>query len=83
MAWPPESFAAPDEPFVIGVLGSEEFAAQLEEAVRNERLDTHPLLVRRFRSVEEIQDCRILYIERSQGAVLDQIRAAAGSSAPR
>ncbi len=37
VAWPADSFASPTEPFVIGVLGGEAFAAQLEEAVRDEK----------------------------------------------
>jgi hypothetical protein len=67
VAWPAESFAAPGEPFVIGVLGSEELAAQVEQAVRGEQVDSHPLVVRRYQSVDDIQDSRILYIERSRG----------------
>ncbi len=73
VAWPQNSFATPAEPFVIGVLGGDAFAAELEEAVRDERVDTHPLVVRRLRSAADIADCRILYIDRSQGADLDRI----------
>lgn len=74
VAWPPESFADPAEPFTIGVLGSKAFAEHLEEAVRDERVDKHPLQVRHFRGVEEIGDCRILYIERAQDDKLAQLR---------
>ncbi len=42
VAWPQNSFATPSEPFAIGVLGGDAFAAELEEAVRDERVDTHP-----------------------------------------
>jgi hypothetical protein len=79
VAWPAESFSAPDEPFVIGVLGSAEFAAHLQEAIRDESLDTHPMVVRRFRTVEEIEDCRILYMEHTQEDVLAQIHPAPGT----
>jgi uncharacterized protein DUF4154 len=74
--WPPQAFSAPDEPFVIGILGSDPFGARLDEAVRGERIDQHPLLVRRFRNLGEIGDCRILYIDRSESAQLPQILAA-------
>ncbi len=74
--WPPQAFTAPDEPFVIGILGSDPFGARLDEAVRGERIDQHPLLVRRFRNLGEIGDCRILYIDRSENAKLQQILAA-------
>ncbi len=73
VAWPPESFTNPTEPFVIAVLGGEAIAAHLEEAVRDERLDAHPLVVRRLRSGEEIPECRILYIDRGQGGQLERI----------
>ena len=74
--WPASAYTAPTEPFVIGVLGSDALAAQLNEAVRGERIDAHPLLVRQFRSVEEIVPCRILFIGQSEGAQLDRILAA-------
>ncbi len=75
VGWPPESFATATEPFVIGVLGGDAFAAVLEEAVRDERLDAHPLVVKRLRGPEDIQDCRILYIDRSLSGDLERILA--------
>src|SRR5438552_8994368 len=39
--WPPQAFAVPTEPFVIGVLGSDAFGDRLDEAVRGEKLDQH------------------------------------------
>lgn len=75
VAWPPDSFSSPTEPFSICVLGADTFTAQLQEAVRDERLDTHPLEVRQFHHIEEIRDCKILYIGSSWGADLDRILA--------
>lgn len=75
VAWPPESFATTTEPFVIGVLGGDAMAAQLEEAVRGERVEMHPLVVRRLRRIEEARDCRILYIDRSQRGQLRDVLA--------
>jgi hypothetical protein len=74
--WPPQTFAAPNEPFVIGILGSDPFGARLDEAVRGEQINQHPLVVRRLRDLGEIGDCRILYIDRSESARLQQILAA-------
>lgn len=71
--WPPGAFDAPTAPFVIGVLGGEALAAQLEMAVRGERVAQHPLQVRRVGSAGDIGDCHILYIDKSQGAQLDGI----------
>jgi YfiR/HmsC-like len=73
--WPADTFASPTEPFVIGVLGSEALVAQLNEAVRGERIDTHPLLVRHFRSIDEIVPCQILFIAQAEGAQLQRVLA--------
>jgi hypothetical protein len=75
VAWSPESFATPAEPFVIAVLGGDAIADQLVEVVRDERVDAHPLVVRRVRSAEEIPPCQILYVDRSQGAQLERVLA--------
>jgi hypothetical protein len=74
--WPAQSFTAPNEPFVIGVLGSDPFGARLDEAVRGEHVTEHPLIVRRFRSIDEIEDCQILFIDRSEVGQLGRIVAA-------
>lgn len=74
--WPPQAFTAPDAPFVIGILGDDPFGARLDEAVRGEQIDQHPLSVRRFRTLGDIGDCQILFIGRSEGAQLPQVLAA-------
>ncbi len=71
--WPPEQQAASNTPFVIGLLGADELAGHLEEAVRGEQVDGHPLQVRRYRSVEEVDDCRILFIGRGHQAQLGRV----------
>jgi hypothetical protein len=74
--WPQETFVAQDKPFVIGVLGSDPFGARLDEAVKGEAVNERPLVIRRFHRVDEVDDCQILYIDRSQSAQLPQILAA-------
>jgi hypothetical protein len=74
--WPPQTVVAPTEPFVIGVLGSDPLGAQLDEAVRGEQLNGHPLVVRRFRDPAEIDTCQILFIDRSESSRLGPILAA-------
>jgi YfiR/HmsC-like len=74
--WPAQAFAAPNDPFVIGILGSDPFGARLDEAVRNEQVNGHPLTVRRFRTLAEIENCQILFVDRSETARLGQILAA-------
>jgi len=71
--WPASAFAGADAPLVIGVLGEDPFGAQLEETVRGEIVGHRPILVRRFREVEEIDTCHILFISSSETGRLDHI----------
>ncbi|MDQ2639766.1 MAG: YfiR family protein [Pseudomonadota bacterium] len=72
--WPPEQ-AAPSSPFTICLLGADDLADHLEDAVRGEQVDGRPLQVRRYRSVEEVGDCRILYIGRALQGQLGRVLA--------
>ena len=76
--WPPQTFAAPGDPFVIGIVGTDPFGARLDEAVHNEQINGHVLTVRRFRNISEldIDNCQILFIDRSEIARLGQILTA-------
>jgi len=73
--WPPAAFAAPETPLVIGVLGEDPFGAQLDEAVRDEKMRGRPLVVRRYGRVEEIGECHVLFIGRSEASRLGNIVA--------
>ncbi|HUS11550.1 MAG TPA: YfiR family protein [Pyrinomonadaceae bacterium] len=73
--WPPSAFPQSQTPLVIGVLGQDPFGAYLDETVRGERVNNRPLTVRRYRRVEEIQTCHVLFISRSEADRMDQILA--------
>jgi hypothetical protein len=74
--WPAQAFATPTDPFVIGIVGTDPFGTRLDEAVRNEHIDGHPLTVRRFRTAADVENCQILFIDRSEIARLGQILTA-------
>jgi hypothetical protein len=73
--WPPPAFAEAGSPLVIGVLGRDPFGAGLDEIVRGETVNGRPLEVRRFRRVEDVDVCHILYIDATEKARLDAILA--------
>lgn len=73
--WPASAFAAPDAPLVIGVLGEDPFGAYLDEVVRGEKVDGHPLEVLRYRRVEDISTCHILFISRTEQDRLESLVA--------
>lgn len=64
--WQQSSFAAPDAPMVIGILGKDPFGKYIDEAVANEVVNGHPLLVKRYNSIDEIKDCHILFINTNE-----------------
>ena|SRR5438552_2905708 len=71
--WPPEAFPTEETPLVIGVLGTDPFGKFLDELVENETVKNRKLAVQRFRSLEEIKSCHILFISSSESGRLDQI----------
>jgi hypothetical protein len=73
--WPPQAFADAQTPLVIGVLGRDPFGAYLDETVRDEKVNGRSLTVQRYRRVEEIGACHILFISRSEADRLGQILA--------
>lgn len=73
--WPSEAFLKEDSPLVIGLLGEDPFGAYLEETVRGEEINGHPLVVQRYRNVEEIKPCHILFINLTKPDQLKQVFA--------
>ncbi|MGH9144274.1 MAG: YfiR family protein [Vicinamibacterales bacterium] len=64
--WPAASFADPQAPLVIGVLGDDPFNAVLDAVVRGEMIKNRPLVVTRFRRIEDVATCHILFVSPSE-----------------
>jgi len=73
--WPPAAFPDATSPLVIGVLGDDPFKGYLDETVRGETVNNRPIVVQRFRRVEEIAACHVLFVSRSETSRLEQILA--------
>ncbi len=71
--WPPSAFPQPDTPLAICVLGEDPFGSYLDETVRGERVGNRALAVRRYRKVEEITACHILFVSRREQGRLDEV----------
>lgn len=69
--WPATALPRDKAPFVIGVLGQDPFGATLDEMVRGETVNLHPLTVERYRNAAEIRDCQILFIPAAELSHLD------------
>jgi hypothetical protein len=75
--WPPDSFSNPDAPFYIGILGSDPFGSALEETIQGEAINNHRLTVVRARRIEDLKNCQMIFVCRSEeghvGEILSQI----------
>jgi uncharacterized protein DUF4154 len=73
VGWPAGAFADSMAPMVIGVLGNDPFGSYLDETVRGEKVHRHSLEVRRYRKIEEITTCHILFINPSGERRLEEV----------
>jgi hypothetical protein len=76
--WPETAFEAPQSAFVIGVLGDDPFGRILDDVVRGEAVGGRPLVVERYRRVEDIRVCHILFIGQLAAADDARVFAALG-----
>lgn len=70
--WPANDPAAP---FVICVLGDDPFDTYLDDTVRDESVQNRKVNVVRYRKVEEIGRCQILFVGESERTRTKQIAA--------
>lgn len=71
--WPPEAFATPTSPIVIGVLGENVFGNNLQQTLNSKVLNNRPLQFKEFHSVSEATNCQILFISTSEKARFQKI----------
>jgi hypothetical protein len=71
--WPANAFSTPASPYVIGVLGDDPFGSVLDEMVHGEQIKGRPLVIRRFKHIEDLHRCHILFICASESPRLNEI----------
>lgn len=74
--WPPNVLDGPNSPLIIGILGGDPFGSYLDELARGESVNGHPLVIRRFKSVAQIDRCHVLFISGTEGYHASQVAAA-------
>ena len=60
--WPEHGPDMIGVPIVIGVIGADPFGGKLDAIVRGRRVDDHPIIVRRFSSLDGAGRCHILFV---------------------
>jgi hypothetical protein len=62
VTWPETAFRTPEAPFVIGILGDDPFGKLLDDVVSGESVGGHRLVVARFRRIEDVEGCHVLFV---------------------
>jgi hypothetical protein len=75
--WPSKSFARPETPVTIGVIGAESLAAELTQAVTGRTVNDRAVAVKRLKAGESLAGVHVLFIGRSENARLDQLTQSA------
>jgi hypothetical protein len=77
IAWPEGTFQSENEVFTLCVLGEDPFGETLDRAVADKTVHGRRLSVRRFRDLDAIEGCHILFVSTSEndqlGAVLSKV----------
>lgn len=63
--WPTVAFDNTDEPFVIGVLGSDPLGNQLDRLAAKKKVRKRKIVIHRFESLQQYRECQMLFVTRS------------------
>ena len=71
--WPADSFASPGDPLVIGVVASDAMVAEIQEAMKDKRVNDRPLQVQRF-TADNVGRCHVLFVAAAGGRAADILK---------
>jgi hypothetical protein len=73
--WPPEAFASPSAPLIIGIVGEDPFGRTLDDTMREEPIHGRPTVIRRIERDENLRSCHMIFVSSSERRQLPQILA--------
>jgi YfiR/HmsC-like len=74
--WPPASFAQPDSPIVIGILGTDPFGTIIDQIVQDKKIGGRGIVLKRLKwgaDPKDLKECKILFVGASERAHLDEL----------
>ncbi|MGN6646828.1 MAG: YfiR family protein [Cytophaga sp.] len=71
--WPANTFATPQSPLIIGILGQDPFGSYLDQTIASEKVNGHPMIIKRFQRIEDIKECHLLFIHAAETVKMPQI----------
>jgi len=80
VTWPAAAPGGADEPFVIGVLGTDPFGAMLDEIAATKTVEGRKIVVRRFRGLADLAPCHVLFLTATEAKHLEPVLQKVGAS---
>ena len=77
--WPAESFAGPDTPVTIAVVGADPLAAELVQAVTGRTVNDRTVTARHLKPGDSLAGVHVLFIGKSESGRLNQLAQTAQS----
>jgi YfiR/HmsC-like len=78
--WPAGSFEHPNDPILVGIVGSDPSGGAMESMLRGKQFDGHPVVVHRFKPGDDLRTCRVIFVgageERHLRQILDSVKGA-------
>ncbi|MCB0395914.1 MAG: YfiR family protein [Flavobacteriales bacterium] len=71
--WPEKAFQSPTSPIIVGIIGDDPFGDVLDKTLKGRAMNGRSWLVKRYKGVEEIDDCHILFVAGSERGRLREI----------
>ncbi len=73
VTWPKDAFQDDKSPLIVGVLGKDPFDGKLDEALKEKKVDTHPIVVKHFTKLEDTLKVHILFVAATEDQNLDKL----------
>jgi len=74
--WPQTTFAQPDSPIVIGILGTDPFGAIIDQIVQDKKIGGRGFVVKRLKwgtDPKDLKECKILFVGASERIHIDEL----------
>jgi hypothetical protein len=81
VVWPESSFPSSVSPFVIGILGKDAIGKYLNETIKNETVNGHPIELRYYTALTpEVSQCHMLFVDKTFNEKAKAIEATNGKA---
>ncbi len=74
--WPAGAFAGPSGPIFVCVLGHDSFGSALDDVLRGQTINNHPLRPLRITSIPDLKSCQMAFVSQTENKRLPAVLAA-------